>query len=64
MKISRARVFRYELPLSKPLTTKASTEKTRSGLLLELQSDNHLLAYSEIAPLPGLHVENLNEATR
>lgn len=63
MKISRARVFRYELPLAKALTTKASTEKTRTGLLLELQSDHQLLAYSEIAPLPGLHVENLNEAT-
>jgi o-succinylbenzoate synthase len=64
MKISRARVFRYELPLSKPLTAKENTEKTRVGLLLELKSENKMLAYSEIAPLPGLHLENLEEATR
>ena len=64
MKICRARIFRYELPLSKPLTTKEVTEKKRIGLILELQSDNQLLAYSEIAPLPGLHIENLVQAAR
>ncbi len=63
MKICGARIFRYALPLAKPLTTKNTSEKIRTGLILELENESGQLAYSEIAPLPGLHAESLFQAT-
>ena len=51
----------YHLPLRNKLTTKQESDSLRKGLLLFWQSDVGIV-YGEVAPLPGLHLESLDEA--
>ena len=51
----------YHLPLRNKLTIKQESDSLRKGLLLFWQSDVGTV-YGEIAPLPGLHLESLDEA--
>ena len=51
----------YHLPLRNKLTTKQESDSLRKGLLLFWQSEVGIV-YGEIAPLPGLHSESLDEA--
>ena len=51
----------YHLPLRKKLTTQQESYSPRKGLLLFWQSEVGIV-YGEIAPLPGLHSESLDEA--
>ena len=51
----------YHLPLRNKLTTKQESDFLRKGLLLFWQSEVGIV-YGEVAPLPGLHSESLDEA--
>ncbi|MEC8359144.1 MAG: hypothetical protein VXZ92_05105 [SAR324 cluster bacterium] len=51
----------YHLPLRNKLTTKQESDSLRKGLLLFWQSEVGIV-YGEVAPLPGLHSESLDEA--
>lgn len=62
-------VFRYFLPLNKPLSFSKETIIAREGLIIKLMFDEGLEGFGEIAPLPGLSntkieecLENLREA--
>lgn len=51
----------YHLHLRNKLTTKQESDFLRKGLLLFWQSEVGIV-YGEVAPLPGLHSESLDEA--
>ena len=62
-KLSGFQLYRYELPLSEPLTLGDTTLHRREGLLLELQADKGgKIGWGEVSPLPGFSHENLEEA--
>ena len=58
-------IFRYGIPFSVPVLVRGLRVERREGLLLRLRSpDGRQVAFGEIAPLPGLHAETLDEAER
>ncbi|DBA90081.1 TPA: hypothetical protein ACH3X1_003400 [Trebouxia sp. C0004] len=64
MSVSSATWQRYTLPLQKPLTT-GTTAHGRHGLMLQLvlKQGNHCFhGVGEVAPLPGLHTESIEQA--
>ncbi len=62
MKLTGFDLFRYELPLSEPLTLKGLTLHSRQGLLLELIGESGMTGWGEASPLPGFSRETLEEA--
>ena len=54
------RIFRYRLPLARPLVTPAGTLQEREGYLLELTSEGNV-GYGDMAPLPGFSPESADE---
>lgn len=60
--ITRARIFRYSLPLRYPLPLKCTRLLQRCGLVLELTDDSGRVAYGEAAPLPDFSRESLDQA--
>ncbi|MGI8909162.1 MAG: o-succinylbenzoate synthase [Rubrobacteraceae bacterium] len=63
MKLAGFRLYRYNLPFTKPLTLKGMTLRSREGLLLRLTGDDNSEGWGEAAPLPGFSYETLDEAT-
>lgn len=61
MKPLHADICRYEVPFTVPVTVRGVLLAKREGLLLRLTSEG-ATAYGEVAPLPGLHTESLDEA--
>ncbi|RXK88843.1 o-succinylbenzoate synthase [Chlorobaculum sp. 24CR] len=61
MKPLHADIRRYELEFTAPVTVRGVLLRKREGLLLRLTSEG-ATAYGEVAPLPGLHTESLDEA--
>ena len=55
-------IWRYTLPLRRPLTVQHHETTTREGLILQLIGDNGAIGLGEAAPLPGLHTETLEDA--
>ena len=55
-------IWRYTLPLRRPLTVQHHETTTRKGLILQLIGDNGAIGLGEAAPLPGLHNETLEDA--
>lgn len=55
-------LFRYRIPLTRPLHVGTETLHERVGIVLRLNSEQGLSGYGEIGPLPGLHKECLNDA--
>lgn len=55
------RIYRYRLPLTQPLRMLGRTLHERVGLLLQLEDDSGNQAEGELAPLPGVHSETLEE---
>jgi isochorismate synthase/2-succinyl-5-enolpyruvyl-6-hydroxy-3-cyclohexene-1-carboxylate synthase/2-succinyl-6-hydroxy-2,4-cyclohexadiene-1-carboxylate synthase/O-succinylbenzoate synthase len=54
---------RYRLPLTQPVTAVGSHDPARRhGLILRLESVGGQVAFSEVAPLEGLHLETLLDA--
>jgi len=65
VKLTRARVTPFRLPLRRPLLTAHGEIRAREGLLLELEDEAGALGLGEAAPLAGFGVESLeacNEA--
>ena len=65
MKPLHADILRYGIPFTGPITVRGLRVERREGLVLALNTTiNGVTAYGEIAPLPGLHDETLEEAER
>ncbi len=62
-RLSGFELYRYELPLSEPLTLGGATLHHREGLLLELAGEGGAVGWGEASPLPGFSRESLEEAT-
>ena len=62
MQISKLNIFRYSIPLVKPLKLLGVQMSHREGILLKLESNCGHSGWGEIAPFPGLHREALAEA--
>jgi O-succinylbenzoate synthase len=63
LKITRFRTYRYKLPLKKTLVVGRMRLTHREGLILELGGERGQQALGEVAPLPGLNEETLQQAT-
>ncbi len=61
-KIIDVEIYRFALPLVKPLRLMGQEITRRHGLLIRFRSDNGFEGWGEIAPFPGLHRETLREA--
>jgi len=62
MKIVDAEIYRFSIPLVKPLKIKSITLTKRNGLLLKLTDDQSNYSFGEISPLPGFHSETPDQA--
>lgn len=62
MKITDIDVFRYTLPLVKPLLMPGQTLAEREGLIIRIGDEFGHTGLGEIAPFPGLHSEDLPAA--
>ena len=62
MRITGMRIFRFSLPLVRPLALRSKVHDTRSGLLVELTDDDGRTGLGETSPLPGFSDETLDEA--
>ncbi|UCC43954.1 MAG: o-succinylbenzoate synthase [Candidatus Zixiibacteriota bacterium] len=62
MKIKDIRLFRYNLPLARPLVAGRHSISNRQGLILKCVRNDGNKGTGEIAPLPGLSNESLEEA--
>jgi o-succinylbenzoate synthase len=58
-----ADISRYGIPFTGPVTIRGIVLDRRDGLVLSLRSERGS-AFGEIAPLPGLHDESLDEAEK
>ena len=59
MILDSIKLYRYNLPLVKPLQLKDDKIDKRQGYILELISDTNIKSYSEIAPLPNFSKETM-----
>jgi len=62
--ITEFEIFRYDLPLSASVQINDIQVKNRSGLLIRICDEQNIFGVGEIAPLPGLHKENLEDALK
>lgn len=62
MKITEYEIFRYDLPLRDSIEINSFQIMDRSGLIIKISDGNGYSGFGEVAPLPGLHEENLDEA--
>ncbi|MEM8598878.1 MAG: o-succinylbenzoate synthase [Bacteroidota bacterium] len=56
-------VFRYHLPLVRPLPLRTHTVTVREGLLVRLEDAGHT-GWGDVAPLPGFSAETVGDAVR
>jgi len=59
--ITNIRIFRYQLPFKSTMRFTGHELTKREGYIVALETDQGLTGYGEIAPLPGLHKESLEE---
>jgi len=62
MKIRQSSLFRFRVPFREPIQVKGRTYTHRTGCLVQLVSDDKIVGWGEISPLPGFSPETLNEA--
>ena len=62
MKIASFRVYKYALPLKRPIEVHGLKLNKREGLIIHLKSDRDVDGFGEVAPLDGWSEESLNEA--
>ncbi|MBD3401758.1 o-succinylbenzoate synthase [candidate division GN15 bacterium] len=60
--ISAIQLFRYTLPLDRPLALRGQTLQERHGLLILVSGEGGMHGWGEIAPLPGFSDESLAPA--
>ncbi|MEE3325917.1 MAG: mandelate racemase/muconate lactonizing enzyme family protein [Myxococcota bacterium] len=58
MKLARARITPYRLPLLNPLETAHGVFRERQGCLLEVETDSGLLGHGDACPFPGFRMES------
>ena len=63
MNLASFDLYRYSLPLQRPLTLQGMTLHRREGLLLRFSGDDGSEGWGECAPLPGFSEEGLDEAS-
>lgn len=59
MKIAGFEIFRYALPLLIPIHIKHHYIKKRRGYIIRITNESGHFGYGEVAPLPGLHKEDM-----
>jgi len=57
--LNKIKYYRYEIPLLSPLYINKIKTTKRSGIIIRLMDTEQNTGFGEIAPLPGLHSENL-----
>ncbi|UCF64999.1 MAG: o-succinylbenzoate synthase, partial [bacterium] len=62
MKLASLEIFQFQISLIKPLNISGQIYSSRRGLVIRLTDDHGHFGVSEIAPLPGWHQENIQEA--
>lgn len=62
MKIERCDIFRYDIPLLRPLSLMGRVITKRSGLIIFVYESKGRTGIGEVAPFPGLHKEDLPNA--
>lgn len=58
------RLYRYALPMRRPVHLKQGILKERQGLILQAQNEAGQWHWGEVAPFPGLHHESLPDCVR
>ena len=61
MIIKEIDIFRYKLPLKKPIRIKQNTLIHREGLIIRIKDEKNYSGFGEIAPLPGLNKESIED---
>jgi len=61
LKINKINVFRYSLPLARPLYVRGHELLKREGLIVQIKTNREAEGYGEIAPLPFLTKETLED---
>ena len=64
MQIKRLKIYRYKIPLTDPLNMKGEVLHNRSGLILEMTTDNGLIGLGDCAPFPNLHTETIDDCIK
>lgn len=64
MRIAKAEVFQYTLPLTRPIPLRGASLGERTGYLLKLYSSAGHTAWGEASPLPGFSRESMAECRR
>jgi len=59
VKITKFNIYRYAIPLISPIQIKHLKLKKRIGFIIEIEDETENTAYGEVAPLPGLHKEDM-----
>ena len=62
VKITRFDIYRFSLPLKRPLPAGQASLLERTGFIVELENDHGHFAFGETAPLAGLSHETLEQA--
>ena len=62
MRIAQARIYKYRLPLVRPLLLKQLSLSHREGLIIELENVDGQFAYGEAAPLVGFSRESIDDS--
>lgn len=62
MTISSCRIFRYRLPLTRPLPLAGGVIHERRGVLVRIESDSGAAGWGDVAPLPGFSRETIDAA--
>lgn len=63
MRLESFRLYRYSLPLVRPLHLAGGALNERRGLIVALRATDGAVGFGEIAPLPGASIEDLDSAT-
>lgn len=56
------RLWRFDLPLKRPLTVLGAARQRRRGLVLEIVDETGRRGLGEASPLPGLHEQTIDQA--
>ena len=62
MKITSLEIFQYTLSLLRPLKLSGKVYHDSTGIILRLRDNDGRIGVGEVAPLPGWHRENLQDA--
>ncbi len=62
MNIDSLNIYTYSLPFKKPFYVRNTKISSREGFIVQIISDANIEGFGEIAPLPGLNQETLEEA--